>query len=190
MSYSHVNPQFESWLKGDPEYEVHILGQVGATDSLKSYQCAGEHAGGPYAYDQNNPDWTGSVLLFSQTQIDGYKAQHPGQSWRVFLIEDDDTMCQIKTGTNTIEEIFETVDLTYFGKTGARDTMSSGSKTLKNAKSFQDILTLLAHIINTNDEMVGNAIEDVVANDFHPGANWLVKGEDNETTGWIKLEMR
>ena len=80
--------------------------------------------------------------------------------------------------------------MAYSGKTGARDTLSSGTKTIKNARSFQDILTLLAHFILTNDEMVGNAIEDVVAGAYYPGANWIVKGENNVTNGWIKLEMR
>ena len=40
-----------------------------ASDSLTSYQCAGEHAGGLYAFDQNNLDWTGNVLLFTQSQL-------------------------------------------------------------------------------------------------------------------------
>ena len=34
---------FEGWLKGSPEFEVHMLGQAGATDSLKDYQCSGYH---------------------------------------------------------------------------------------------------------------------------------------------------
>jgi hypothetical protein len=60
---------FEGWLKGSPEYEIHILGQSGASDSLTSYQCAGEHASGLYVFDQNNLDWTGNVLLFTQSQL-------------------------------------------------------------------------------------------------------------------------
>ncbi|HET8624792.1 MAG TPA: hypothetical protein VFM14_14605, partial [Gemmatimonadales bacterium] len=46
MTYSSFTQTFEGWLKGSPEFEIHILGQAGATDSLTSYQCAGEHAGG------------------------------------------------------------------------------------------------------------------------------------------------
>ena len=49
MTYAHTTQSFESWLKGSPEFEMHVLGQVGATDSLKDYQCVGEHAGGPAA---------------------------------------------------------------------------------------------------------------------------------------------
>jgi hypothetical protein len=85
-------------LKGDPEYEIHGMGQLGTSDSLTDYQCAGEHAGSPYSYDQNGTVWTGSVLLFSQLQINSYKAAHPGGAMRIVAVEDDDTACEIKVG--------------------------------------------------------------------------------------------
>jgi hypothetical protein len=190
MTYAHVNSGFESWLKGNPEYEVHILGQLGTTDSLLSYQCAGEHAGGAYAYDQNDTSWTGTVLLFSQAQLDGYKAAHPGQSIRIFLVEDDDAVCEIRSGNDTFEDVMQLLDTTYVRLTGARDTTSGTIRVIKGARSLQKLLTLVTHLINTNDEMVGNAIEDAVAGISYPGANWIVKGENNVTNGWLKLEMR
>src|SRR4029450_5101796 len=62
---------FESWLKGNPEYEVHIMGPAAKGDNtnLVSFQCIGEHAGSPYSWDTNEKTWTGSQLLFSQAQI-------------------------------------------------------------------------------------------------------------------------
>jgi hypothetical protein len=43
----------------------------------------------------------------------------------------------------------------------------------------------------TNDDPVGNAVEDrVAAGFFFPGANWVVKGENTQTNGALKLEMR
>ncbi|MEO8294546.1 MAG: hypothetical protein ABI613_03445 [Gemmatimonadota bacterium] len=191
MTYAHVTQLFESWLKGDPEFEVHILGQSGQTDSLKSYQCAGEHAGGPYTYDQNTKDWTGSVLLFSQSQLDSYKLQHPGQSIRIFLVEDDDTACDIRSGTGTFEQILATVDTVYNSFTGGRDTTRSGiGHVLQKARSYQKLLQKLAQLIKTNDEMVGDAIEDSVVGQYVSGANWIVKGDHNVTNGWLKLVMK
>jgi hypothetical protein len=38
--------------------------------------------------------------------------------------------------------------------------------------------------------MIGNAIEDAVAGEFKPGANWIVKGENLITYGALKLVMR
>ena len=45
MTKSHFVQDFEGWLKGSPEFEVHILGQKGQTDSLMDYQCAGRACG-------------------------------------------------------------------------------------------------------------------------------------------------
>jgi hypothetical protein len=190
MTYSHVSQSFESWLKGNPEFEVHVLGQHAQTDSLKSYQCAGEHAGGPYSFDQNGLDWTGNVLLMSQTQLNSYKAQHPGQSVRVFLVEDDDTACDIRTGNDIFEAILAAVDAAYQAYTGGRDSLIGITRFFRRAQAVQKVLQKLAQLIKTNDELVGNAVEDVVVGQFYPGANWIVKGQNNVTTGWIKLVMR
>lgn len=44
-------------------------------------------------------------------------------------------------------------------------------------------------MITTQDDIVGNAIEDVVAREYFPNANWIVKGENTITNGAIRLEM-
>ncbi len=58
MTQAHFTQTFEGWLKGSPEFEVHVLGQKEQTDSLTDYQCVGEHQGAPYFYDQNGLDWS------------------------------------------------------------------------------------------------------------------------------------
>jgi hypothetical protein len=190
MTYAHVTQSFESWLKGSPEFEMHVLGQLGQTDSLKDYQCAGEHAGGPYVYDQNNLDWTGNVVLFSQAQLDTYKAQHPGQSIRIFMVEDDDTACDIRNGNNTLEAIIAAVDAAYSLLTGGKDSTAGTLRFFQKARAFQKLLQKLVGLINTNDELVGNAVEDAVVGQYYSGANWIIKGENNVTNGWVKLVMK
>ncbi|HEY6061758.1 MAG TPA: hypothetical protein VIV10_14295 [Gemmatimonadales bacterium] len=190
MTKSHFDDDYEGWLKGDPEYEIHVLGQSGSTDSLTDYQCAGEHAGGPYAFDQNANDWTGSVLLFSQQQLDSYKAAHPGQSLRVLALEDDDTACKIITNKDDLNRIFKFVDSVYSKKTGGRDTTITSFKFYKAARIIHNIWTLIASFIKTNDDLIGTAIEDKVVGTFYPGFNWIVKGQNNITHGWLGLEMR
>ena len=37
LTNSHLIETFESWTKGSPEIEVHMLGQAGASDSLTTY---------------------------------------------------------------------------------------------------------------------------------------------------------
>jgi hypothetical protein len=190
MTYAHATQSFESWLKGNPEFEMHVLGQLGQTDSLKDYQCAGEHAGGPYSYDQNSLDWSGNVVLFSQAQLDNYKAQHPGQSIRIFMVEDDDTACEIRSGGSTLESILAVVDAAYAVFTGGKDSTVGPVRYFQKARAFQKLLQRVVSVINTNDELAGNAVEDAVVGQFYSGANWIIKGENNVTNGWIKLVMR
>ncbi len=191
MTKAHFLNDFEGWLKGSPEFEVHILGQKGTSDSLTDYQCAGETQPAPYNFDQNDLDWSGSVMLFSKSQLDAYHAAHPGQNVRVFVIEDDDTACQIKTSTDLWKKALEAVDAANQVRTAGKDTtLSTGQKTFKFAQAFQKLFSALASLINTNDELVGNAVEDAVVGATYPGYNWIVKGENNVTNGWINLEMK
>jgi len=190
MTKSHFVQDFEGWLKGSPEFEVHILGQKNGTDSLMSYQCAGEHAGGPYTFDQNDLDWSGNVLLFSKTQLDQYNAAHPNQNVRVFVVEDDDTACQIKTDPGRFQELILAVDSAYGKLTTGNDSSTTVTKAYKYAKALYNVWQALAHWIRSNDELVGNAVEDDIVGTFYPGYNWFVKGENNVTNGWINLEMR
>jgi hypothetical protein len=191
MTYAHFVQDFEGWFKGSPEFEIHILGQSGTTDSLKDYQCAGEPAGGPYRFDQNSLDWSGSVMLFSQAQLNNYKAAHPNQNFRIIALEDDDTGCVIKFDANRFKNFMGTIQTQYPNLTGAKDTTSSSLiKFVKRANALQKILSAAYAFITTQDDLIGNAIEDVVVGQSYPGANWIVKGESNVTNGWLKLQMR
>jgi hypothetical protein len=191
MTYAHFAQDFEGWLKGQPEFEVHILGQLGTSDSLTDYQCAGAQAGGAYAFDQNGLDWSGRVLLFSQTQLNNYKAAHPNQNFRIVALEDDDTACAIKWDANRFKNLIGTLQAAYPNLTGTKDTTSGTlGKYVKRANALQKILRAAYSFITTQDDMIGNAIEDVVVGQLVPGANWIVRGENNITKGWLKLEVR
>jgi len=189
MTKSHFVQDFEGWLKGSPEFEVHILGQKGQTDSLTDYQCAGEHAGGPYTFDQNNLDWSGSVLLFSKSQLDQYNAAHPNQNVRAFVVEDDDTACQIRTDTDRFQRVITYVDSLYNHLTSGNDSSNVFKKYYAYARTGFNIWRALASFIKSNDELVGTAVDDDIVGAFYPGYNWFVKGENNITNGWINLVM-
>ncbi len=190
MTYAHFVQDFEGWFKGNSEYEIHILGQGGASDSLTDYQCAGEPAGGYYRFDQNSLTWSGQVLLFSQTQLNSYKTAHPNQNLRIIALEDDDTGCKIKFDSNRFKNLQTVLQAAYPDLTGSKDTTGSLGKWVKRANALQKILKAAYSFITTQDDLIGNAVEDVVVGQFYPGANWIVKGENNVTNGWIKLEMR
>src|SRR5438876_218807 len=190
MTKAHFVDDFEGWLKGSPEFEVHILGQKEQTDSLTDYQCAGEKQPAPYYFDQNDLDWSGSVMLFSKAQLDAYNAAHPGQNVRVFVVEDDDTACEIKANRDIIGNLLKAVDDANKALSAGNDSSSTIRKDYKRANAFQKLWAALAAFFNTNDELVGNAVEDAVVGASYPGYNWIVKGEGNVTNGWIKLEMK
>ena len=189
MTKSHFVQDFEGWLKGSPEFEVHMLGQKGQSDSLYDYQCAGEHAGGPYTFDQNDLDWSGRVLLFSKTQLDQYNAAHPQQNLRVFVVEDDDTACQIKTDVGRAERLFKVVDSLYKDLTGGNDSSSVTVKAYKYAKAGKSLWQAITSFFKSNDDVVGTAVEDDIVGASYPGFNWFVKGDNNITNGWINLVM-
>jgi hypothetical protein len=190
MNYSHLVETFEGWLKGSPEIEIHMLGQAGATDSLTTYSCAAEPAVGYYRFDQNSLDWSGSVLLMTQTQLNRYKQAHPNQHLRVFLVEDDDTPCQIKVDPARFTNLVKAVEAAYPRLTGGRDTTSGIQRIFQRANAIQRLIKALASFIKTNDELIGNAVESVVVGETYPNANWVIKGDGNRTNGWIKLVMK
>lgn len=190
MTYAKFNSTFEGWLKGAPEFETHILGQDGGSNTMKSYQCAGESAGTPYRYNQDEKEWGGSVMLFSQAQLDAYQAAHPGQALRILVIEDDDDRCVIKTDSTRVKKMLEALATAYGLYTGGKDTQIFSVKTFKNAFTLFNIFKSVWSFFQTQDDVVGFAIEDVIAREYFPGANWIVKGENTATNGAIRLEMR
>jgi hypothetical protein len=190
MRSAHFVEDFEGWFKGNPEYEIHILGQAGTSDSLTDYQCAGEPASGSYRFDQNGLDWSGDVMLFSQAQLNGYKTAHPNQNFRIIALEDDDTGCRIKFDGSRFKTLQGVLQAAYPDLTGSKDTSGTFGKIVKRANALQRILSAAYSFITTQDDLIGNAVEDVVVGQTIPGANWIVKGDNNVTNGWLKLEMR
>jgi hypothetical protein len=186
---SHFTESFEGWLKGDPEFEFHILGQAGSTDSLTDYQCAGEHQPAPFYFDQNTLDWSGRVMLMSGLQLGNYKLRHPGQAFRILAVEDDNESCVIRTDQPSFAEVMAGVSKAYKDLTGVIDTFNV-SRTLVMKTDLQKLFTLISNFILTNDELPGTAIRDSTAIELHPGYNFVIKGANNKTNGWAQLEVR
>lgn len=188
MTQAHFNGDFEGWLKGSPEFEIHVMGQKGSTDSLTKYQCAGENRWGSY-YWNGGTNWSGKVLLFSQTEINAYKAAHPNETFRVVAVEDDDTSCELKVDPNRWATFVGSIGPLYRDMTGAIDT-GSVKKYLAAGKSLRKLLSALANLIKTNDDLIGNAMEDKIVGEFHTGYNWVLRADGNVTNGYINLQMQ
>jgi hypothetical protein len=190
LTQSHLNDKFESWLKGAPEIEISVLGQKGSTDSLTTYQCINERAVYPYNFNQDDKDWSGSALLMSQSQLDNFRTTHPGQALRLFFVEDDDTPCVMKASQTDLKAIIQAVDALVKGLAGGSDVTTWYGKVWKYLPVVQQLVSLGSSLIKTNDDLIGNAVEDITTTERHAGYNWIVKGRNAETNGYISLEMR
>jgi hypothetical protein len=129
------------------------------------------------------------VLLFSKQQLDQYNSAHPGQNVRVFVVEDDDTPCTIKTDPDRFQKLVTAVDSAYRDLTAGNDSSSIVQRAYRYAKVAENVWEALASFFKSNDELVGNAVQDVIVGQFYPGFNWFVKGDNTITNGWINLVM-
>jgi hypothetical protein len=107
----------------------------------------------------------------------------------VFVVEDDDTACQIKTDTDRFQRLITYVDSLYNRLTSGNDSSTVFRKYYAYARTGSNIWKALASFIKSNDELVGTAVDDDIVGAFYPGYNWFVKGENNITNGWINLVM-
>ena len=164
------------------------MGQLGTTDSLVRYACAGEHQPSPYDWD-GDTDWSGTVMLFSSAGISAYKTAHPGQTFRVVAMEDDDTSCEMRIDPNRWATFLGTIQPLFQDVTGAIDSGTT-KKYVSAGKSLLKFLSKLASWLKSNDDLIGNAVEDKVTGEFHAGYNWNLKADNNVTNGWIYLQMQ
>lgn len=192
MTRLKIDSDYESIFKGSPEFEVHILGPAGTTDSVTTMQCAGEHAGTPYAFDYNDTDhtWTGNVLLFSKAQMAAFHSGHPGKAFRVFVVEDDDESCVLRMDETEVQSMFALFSSTFSGLDAAIDTTFNLVNTLKAGNAVYNFLSSLANFILTKDDLVGTALADSVVGEYFTDANWVIRGPGNSTKGYMKLEMK
>lgn len=190
LTYAKFGSKFEGWLKGAPEFEVHVMGREGTSNAMRSYQCAGETAVPPYEFNQDEKEWSGNVMLFSQTQLDIYNAANPGHALRILVLEDDDTPCVIKTDSSRVTKMIQAIANSYGIYSGGKDTPIFSVKQFKNAPTLLGIFRSFWSFFQSQDEIVGFALEDAVAGEYVPGANWIVKGENTVTNGALRLVMR
>ncbi len=180
---SHFNDTYESWLKGNPEFEFHIYGTGDSTESVQ-LTCTGEHAKGAYTWDQNTLDWTGQALLISDADYNAYQARHPGQPIRIVAWEDDDEACVDHVDVGGVSALITAVDNFYKALTSGKATPWY-ARGLSAAKSVFSLVTAMHDIILTNDDFIGNAVDGSITGDAPGSSNWVLKSNGAVTTGWF-----
>jgi hypothetical protein len=183
-------------LKGNPEFELHVLGPAspGDTTTYVSFQCVGEHAPAGYYWDMNSTNWSGTAKVFTQAQMDALEQAFPGQSYMILALEDDDTACEIKMGQDRVGELFAALKAAYQSVIGLKDikviTINGVTRLIVAGKSGAGLITALANVIKTNDDLIGIAVADTVAGRSSPIGKWAVMDGPSKLNGWLNLELR
>lgn len=187
---------FEGWLKGNPEFELHVLGPAAAgdTSTMVSYQCVGEHAASGYYWDMNALTWSGTAKVFTQAQMDALEQANPGRSYLIMALEDDDTACEIKMGQDRVGDMLTALKAAYQAYIGLKDikviTINGITRIIVAAKSGFSLFTAIANVIKTNDDLIGIAVSDSVLGRTSPIGHWGVVESGTKLNGWLNLEMR
>ena len=196
LSKAQFVSTYESWLKGDPEFELHVLGPASATDTsnMVSYQCVGEHAPPGYEWDMNTTNWSGDVKVFGQDQMDALERTYPGRAYVILALEDDDTACEIKTGADRFGNAFTALKNAYQSYVGIKDlkvvTINGIIRVVGAAKSAASLINALANLIKSNDDLIGIAMADSVVGRTSPIGHWAVMEDKTKVNGWLNLELR
>ncbi len=187
---------FEGWLKGKPEFELHVLGPAspGDTTTMVSFQCVGEHAPDGYFWDMNSTNWSGTAKVFTQAQMDALEQAYPGQSYMILALEDDDTACEIKTNQDRWGDALSAAQEAYNSYTGLKDikiiTINGTTRIITAAKSGAKLITAVANLIKTNDDIIGIAISDSVVGRTSSIGHWAVMEGASKVNGWLNLVMQ
>ena len=175
----------ESWLKGKPEFEIHVYGEIGGES--EQLACTGQHGGGPYTWDVNELSWRGKVALLTEADITQYLARNSKGVVRIVAWEDDDEPCVPRTDGAFLNEVVKMVDNLYKQYTGAK-TDPAIITGVRSAYAAYGLAKSVRNIIHGADELIGLAVERSIVG-WAPGtANFVTKGEGAKTTG--SLETR
>lgn len=194
MSRIEFVGDFEGWMKGDPEYEIHILGPAAAGDTknLAGFQCIGAQSPAPYRWDLNTKVWSGRQMLFSKAQIEAFERAHPGKPFTIMAYEDDDTACQIKTDGDRITAVLTAAGPAsndFKGAIAAPVGIGSADRYLAAAKSGYLFLTRAWSLITTADDIIGVAVNDAATGRYRQGTNWTFLGDNAAQNAWAQLEI-
>lgn len=196
MTYASFRESFEGWLKGAPEFEIHVMGPNTASDTVtaKTFQCVGEQADLGYRWNMDDLTWYGAVRLMTTGQLDAFQATYPGRSFLVLALEDDDGPCVIRADRDLLGDLMAALDDAYNEYKGAKDgkvlTPGGLRRVLSAAQSGVAVISAIASLIKTNDEIIGFAIADSVTGRYHPTGNWTIQRKDLNSNGWLRLEIR
>lgn len=193
MTFSKIIDDGEAWLKGQPEIEVHVHGPApgsGDTTQADDLSCAGEKAGGYRQFNQDSPEWSGSVLLFTKSEIDQYNLEN-SDGFNVLFWEDDDTACAVKTDKRLEDHLGVGATLVVLGAAVIVQNVKEGDKSgvLVGGGLFIAGIYHLANFLLSNDDFLGAAMATEGSDFNFPDANYVILDGTTEN-GRAMLEYK
>jgi hypothetical protein len=177
----------ESWLKGAPEFEFHVYGEVaGKPEQLA---CTGETAGRAYQWNADETHWRGSVALFTAADVTAYTQRNPKAVVRIVAWEDDDKPCVPVSDGAFVVELAKMLDQLYKGYTGAK-TDPYWLKGIRSALAAFGLAEAMRNFIHGTDDLIGMGVEASIVGWTPGSANFILKGEGGKTTGSFETAYR
>ncbi len=178
---------FESWLKGAPEFEFHIYGEV--NKKPEQLACTGERAGRAYQWNADNTSWRGSAALFTEADIKSYIARSAEGIIRIVAWEDDDKPCVPVSDGAFLADLTKMIDAMYKSYTGVK-TDPAWFKGTRSALAAFGLAEAMRNFIAGTDDLIGLGIEASIAG-WAPGtANFILKGDGAVTNGSFETMYR
>jgi len=187
MTFSRIVDMGEPWTRGDPEIEVHVHGPLagGYSQYGEDLTCSGEHAHPDRQFDQNNAFWNGSVLIWSQDQIDAFNAEFPN-GHNILVWEDDDTRCVLKFDKDVLRSALTGIAGAIGGAAVKAKGFGGIGLTLFLA-SFMATLYQDASWINSNDDFLGALVPASDRGDSWSDANLTLLKSATAVNGRAKI---
>jgi len=67
--------------------------------------------------------------------------------------------------------------------------VARSSRRTSTLRAAKNLWQAIASFFKTNDDLVGNAVEDDIVGTTYPGYNWLRQRRQQHHNGWISLVM-
>jgi hypothetical protein len=194
MTFSYIGGDWEGFLMGDPEFEVHVLTIRRNTSGAHDYRCAGEHA--PIwssVYDQNGTSWSGNVELLSYQELNTFAEESTHTIVQVW--EDDKEACIIRKDREWVTAAVSAV----LGFVGVSVDFSIVKKGWYEACSPDGYAVCWASILVfpfaplvliaalQNDDYVGTVVPTSVAGVSYSDANYVMLNEKGVIKGRVML---
>lgn len=182
LGFSHINDLGESWWRGDPEIEVHLIGPTfDPNNDGEHLSCTAATVAQPKFFDQNTNDWHQSPYgvwegqLFSKANIDAYNGVY-NKAFAIQFWEDDDESCLIKqNGLTGLRQLTYNLQTVY-------DATSVAIEIISNT----NWLVLVGHIqsvidrLQGDDQFLGTAIrQENVGRNYPDATHILMLGDGN-----------